>query len=213
MVREPICSPCGEQNREIDRFRQDLANRDEELRELRSNQRDQVRVLQESTQEVTRAKVKLRRLATRADAASYIAEVEVAMESLRSSLGAKSVVPLMALAQDRLESTTAPFAQGDYGVAMDRAAQAEQLIALAADNQARRRLPLRRKVQLPLQAGTPLKMTVESRPRRQPQGKARGGVLKKDSLLVVHASKGSWVQVGTEDGRSGWVDQTRLGAR
>jgi hypothetical protein len=80
-------------------LRQDLANREAELRDLRSNQRDQVKVLQESTQEVTRAKVKLRRLATQADAASYIAEVEVAMESLRSSLGATSTVPLMVLAQ------------------------------------------------------------------------------------------------------------------
>ena len=38
-------------------------------------------------------------------------------------------------------------------------------------------------------------------------------VLKKDSPLVARAYKGSWMQVETEDGRSGWVDQMRLGAR
>lgn len=185
-LQESTCSSCAEQTREIGRLRQELANRDDQLRDLRSNQRDQVKVLQESKREVTRAKVKLRRLATRADAASYIAEVEVAMHSLRSSLGAKSAAPMMNLAQGLLESTDAPFAQGDYGLAIDRAAQAEQLIAAAADNQAQRRSPPRRKGQVPLQAGIPLKVTVDVTPRPRPLRKVRGVNLpKKGSLLVA----------------------------
>src|SRR5206468_12651297 len=68
----PTCPSCDEQTHEIARLRQDLATRDAEVRDLRSSQRDQAKVLQESTREVTRAKVKLRRLATQADAASYI---------------------------------------------------------------------------------------------------------------------------------------------
>ena len=213
-VRKPTCPSCEEQTREIARLRQDLANREAERRDLRSNQRDQVKVLQESTREVTRAKVKLRRLASQADAASYVAEVEVAMELLRSSLGATSTVPLMVLAQRILESTAAPFAQGDYGVAMERAAQAEQLIALVARYQVRptSRSPVPGEV--PLQVAIPLKVTTDSNLRRQPLGKARVvGVLKKDSPLVAYAYKGSWMQVESEDGASGWVDQRRLGAR
>jgi hypothetical protein len=210
----PACPSCEEQTRAIARLRQDLANRDAELRELRSSQRDQVKVLQESTREVTRAKVKLRRLATQADAASYIAEVEVAMESLRSSLGATSNVQLMVLAQGILDSTAAPFAQADYGEAMDRAAQAEQLVALVAHYQARPGSRPRVPGEVPFQMAIPLKATVDSNLRRQPHGKAPiVRVLKKDSLVIAHAYKGSWMQVETEDGRSGWVDQTRLGAR
>jgi hypothetical protein len=213
-VREPTCPSCEEQTHEIARLRQDLANREAELRDLRSNQRDQVKVLQESTREVTRANVKLRRLATQADAASYIAEVEVAMEVLRSSPGATATVPLMVLAQGILESTAAPFAQGDYGVAMDRAAQAEQLITLVAHYQVRPGSRPRVPGEVPLQVAIPLKVTVDSKLRRQPLGKAPVvGVLKKGSPLVAHAYKGSWMQVETEDGRSGWVDQMRLGAR
>ena len=213
-VRKPTCPSCEEQTHEIARLRQDLANREAELRDLRSNQRDQVKVLQESTREVTRAKVKLRRLATKADAASYIAEVEVALESLRASLGATSTSPLMGLAQGILESTAAPFAQGDYGVAMERAAQAEQLIALVADTQVRPGSPPRVPREVPLQVAVPLKVTVDSKLRRQPLGKAPVvGVLKKDSTLVAHAYKRGWMRVETEDGRSGWVDQMRLSAR
>ena len=210
----PTCPSCEEQTREIAQLRQDLGNREAELRNLRSNQREQVKVLQESTREVTRAKVKLRRLATQADAASYIAEVEVAMESLRSSLGATSTPPLMMLAQSVLDSTPAPFAQGDYGVAMDRAAQAEQLIAVVADNQVRPGPRPRVRGEVLLQVAISLKVTVDSKLRRQPV--SRGpvvGVLKKDSTLVAYSYKGSWLKVETEDGRSGWVDQTRLGAR
>jgi hypothetical protein len=183
-----MCPSCEEQSREVARLRQDLATREAELRDLRSSQREQVKVLQESKREVSRAKVKLRRLATQADAASYIAEVEVALESLRSSLGATSTVPLMVVAQGILESTAAPFAQGDYGVAMDRAAQAEQLIALVADNQVRPGSPPRvpREVLLPL--AIPLKLTVDSKLRRQPRGQAPVVVvLKKDSPLIAHA--------------------------
>jgi Bacterial SH3 domain len=213
-IRAPQCPTCEEQPYEIARLRQDLANREAELRDLRSNQRDQVKVLQESTREVARAKVKLRRLATQADAASYIAEVEVAMESLRSSLGTKATVPLMVLAQVILESTAAPFAQGDYGVAMDRAAQAEQLIAVMADNQGRPRSRPRAPGQVLLQVAIPLSVTVESNLRAQPLGKAPVvGALKKDTPLIAHAYKGSWLRVETEDGRTGWIEQAQLGAR
>jgi len=213
-VREPTCPSCEEQNREIARLRQDLANRDAELRDQRFSQRDQVKVLQESHREVARAKVKLRRLATQADAASYIAEVEVAMETLRGTMGATSNVPLMVLAQGILESTAAPFAQADYGVAMDRAAQAEELIIRVAHYRFRPGSRSRVPGQVPLQMAIPLKVTAESHLLRQPLGKARVvAVLKKDSPLVAHAYKGSWLQVETEDGRSGWVDQAVLTAR
>ena len=213
-IREPTCPSCDAQTREIAQLRQDLANREAELRDLRANQRDQVKVLQESTREVTRAKVKLRRLATQADAASYIAEVEVAMESLSSSLGAASTAPLMMLARGILDSTAAPFARGDYGVAMDRAAQAEQLIAVVVDNQVRPRPRPRAPGEVLLQVAIPLKVTVDSRLRRQPSGGARVvGVLKQDSPLVAYSYKGRWLKVETEDGRVGWIDQRNLGAR
>ena len=212
-AREATCPSCEEQIRETARLRQDLANREVELRDLRSNQRDQVRVLQESTREVTRAKVKLRRLATQADAASYIAELEVSLESLRGSLGGTSAVPLMLLAQSILESAAAPFMRGDYGAAMDRAAQAEQLIAVVHDNVGPSSLA-RVSKEVQLQLAIPLKVTADSKLHRRPLGKAPVvGVLKKDSPLIAYAHKGSWMLVETEDGRTGWIDQIRLVSR
>jgi hypothetical protein len=206
------CPSCDEQSREIARLRQDLATRDAEVRDLRSSQREQTKVLQESTREAARAKVKLRRLATQADAASYIAEVEVAFESQHLSLGTTATVPLMELARGFLESAAAPFAQGQYGAAMERAAQAEQLIAVAAEDQVRAGLRTRVPGEMRLQVAIALKVTADSNLRRQPLLKASiVGVLKKNSLLVARAYKGGWLFVESEDGRVGWVSQTQLG--
>lgn len=170
----PTCSPCAEQTREVERLRRDVASRDAELFELRTNQRVQVKVLQRSNREITRAKVKLRRLATRAEAASYIAEVEVALASARSRLRPASTVPQIAQAERLLESTDAPFAQGDYGLAMDRAAEAEQLIASASENQVRRLSYARSKSKAAIRAKMPLKAPIATKQRGRPIGKAHG---------------------------------------
>jgi len=210
---EPVCPVCTDQSQEIIRLRQELATRETELRDLRSSQRDQGRVLQESTREVTRAKAKLRRLATQADAASYIAEVEVALAGQRSPPA--SAAPLLALAQALLDSTAAPFAQGDYAAAMDRAAQAEQLAAVVADSgapssAARSRAP----AEILLQVAIPLRSAVDTRLRREPQARAPVVTsVKTGSLLLAHAYKGSWMRVETEDGQIGWIAYTELGAR
>ncbi|HTP99802.1 MAG TPA: SH3 domain-containing protein [Casimicrobiaceae bacterium] len=209
-----MCPACVDQSQELARLRQDLASRDAEIRELRSSQRDQVKAIQESTREVTRAKAKMRRLATQADAASYIAEVEVALGALRASLPASSPAPLVALAQSLLDSTAAPFAQGDYGAAMDRAAQAEQLIAVVADG----RTPPSQRVRVPgevlLQVTIPLRLVADGALRREPKPSSTAfAKLSKDTPLVAHAYRGSWMRVETPDGRSGWVAQAQLGAR
>ena len=180
--------------------------REGELRDLRSSQREQVKVIVESTREVTRAKAKMRRLATQADAASYIAEVEVALKALRAALPKSSAQPLLALAQGLLDSTATPFDKGDYATAMDRAAQAEELVMVVTESRARgtrARVP----GELPLQVAIPVRAIADSRLRSKPMPKAPVVVmLKKDSLLVAQGYKGTWMRVET-DGRAIGVDE------
>jgi hypothetical protein len=203
------CPSCEEQNRETARLRQDLAAREAELRELRSSQREQQKVIEESTREAARAKVKLRRLATQAEAASYIADVEVALESLRA---ARDATPFLELAQSLVASTAAPFAEGDYATVMDRAEQAEQMIAVMADVQSRSRS--RGASEVLLRVPIALRVVADSPLRRQPRRNvASAGVLKQGSPVVARAYKGSWLRVETEDTRSGWVEPSRLRAR
>jgi hypothetical protein len=209
---EPVCPACVDRSDEIARLRQELATREAELKDLRASQREQVKAVQESTREVTRAKARIRRLATQADAASYVAEVEVALEAARAT-PPTSQSPLLGLAQAFLEAAQAPFAQGDYASAMDRAAQAEQLIAAAAEGApgaSRSRVT----GEVLLQVRIPLKSRAESTLRREPaQRAAVVATLPKDTSLVAHAYKGAWMHVETEDGRFGWLPQASLAAR
>jgi hypothetical protein len=209
----PACPTCDDQIREVARLRQDLAAREQELRDLRATQREQTRSVQETTREVTRAKAKARRLATQADAASYMAEVEVALGALRAAPGA-AASPLPALAGAFLDSAAEPFARGDYGTAMDRASQAEQIVALAMDTRVLPAKSSRAPGEWLLQVALPLRVTADSHLRRQPKSNAPAlGIVKKDSALLAHAYKGGWMRVETEDGRMGWVDQAQLVAR
>jgi hypothetical protein len=204
----PAPCTCDEPYREIARLKHDLANKEAEIRDLRSQQREQIKVLQESSRQAARATVKLHRLATQADAASYIAEVEVALATLRSSTEAGSGASLFAVAQEILQSAAAPFARGDYGAAMDRAAQAQQLIAMLASNRVRSMQPARAS-ELPFQVPIPLRVKIDSNLRRQPRGNAKVlGVLKESTPLTAHAYKGNWLRVEASDGRSGWVHQS-----
>lgn len=209
----PVCPQCIDYSQEIARLRQDLASREAELKELRSSQRDQVKVIQETAREATRAKAKMRRLATQADAASYLAEVEVALKALRGSLPPAPPQPLLVLAQGLLDSAAAPFKEGDYGAAMDRAAQAEQLVTVVADQApqaGRSRVP----GEVPLSVALPLKVVADTQLRREPAPRGATVIaVKKDSLVTAHAYKGSWMRVETEEGRSGWLGQAQLGAR
>jgi len=213
-VREPPPPPppvpcnCEEPNREIARLRHDLANKDIEIRELRAQHRDQVKALQESAKRAARANVKLHRFATRADAASYIAEVEVALQTLRGTPDAGSRMSLIAVAEGMLQSATAAFARADYGAAMDRAAQAQQLITMLADHRLRPTSKARMTAEVPFEVPIPLRVKIDSNLRRQPRGNAKvQGVLKASTPLLAYAYTGNWLWVEVDDGRSGWLYQ------
>ena len=210
-VREPLPIPCtcDEPNREITRLKHDLANKEAEIRDLRSQQREQTKALQESSRQAARATGKLHRLATQADAASYIAETEVALATLRSSPDAGSRTSPIAVAQEILQSAAAPFAGGDYSAAMDRTAQAAQLLAMLALNRSRSVSAARAASEVSFLVPIPLRVRIDSNLRRQPRGNAKVlGVLKESTPLIAHAYKDKWLRVKADDGRSGWIHQS-----
>lgn len=216
VVAPQVCPSCDEQAKEIVRLSQELAARDAELRELKSAQREQAKAAQETkreaTREVTRAKAKARRLATQADAASYLAEVEVAVGALRSTAAAS--LPLSSLARAYLAAAAEPFARGDYVTAMERASQAEQVVAIATRPATAPHPPARKAVEVLLDVPLPLRAITDSHVRRQPQRKAAlVGVLRKDSALTALAWRDGWLRVETDDGLAGWVDPVPLAAR
>ena len=207
---ERACPTCDDQNREIARLRQELAARDADRRDRRNANREQAKSLQDSTREITRAREKTRRLATQADAASYIAEVEVTLAALRAAPSAPAAGPLVAMASGFHAATAAPFAQRDYALAMERAAQAEALLAVAAAAQSGS--PPRGATALLVTIA--LRVTIGSHLRRQPHRRAPIlSIVDEDSLVVANAWQDGWLRVTVADGRTGWINQNQLGVR
>lgn len=208
------CPQCVELRAEIARLRLDLSTRDNELRELRAQQREQARALEESSRQAVRAKVKLRRLASQADAASAIAEAEVALGSARASPTGAAAPSLLGLAEEILKASEPPFAQGDYDGASDLAAHASQILTAALEPAPRASGRGRPAHELAFESVIPLRVKSESVLRQQPADRsATAGALKEGTLLVAVAARDQWLRVETDDGRSGWIAPGQLGTR
>jgi hypothetical protein len=207
----PPHDPCEAQQREIARLQQQLAEKEVLIRNLTARQLDQAKALQETTSQVTRDQVRLRRLATKPGAASAIAEAEVAVASLKSS---QITAPEQTVqAQRLLAAATASYAKGNYGIAMDHAAQTREFIEMVKDNRTRkasdpRFAMVQFNIPIPLRAKSNINL------RREPFSSAvKVAALKKDSALTAQAYLGDWLHVQTSDEHSGWVLSTQVEVR
>lgn len=178
-----------------------LADREAEINRLRAQQQGQVKELEKTTSQAARAEVKLRRFATETDVASRLAEVEVAMEGLKSK---GREFPLQLTAQRLLNAASTAFRQSELSVAADLAAQAEQLINMLIEHGS---IPDTQSApEVPFKMAIPLRTKADTRLRNKPQLDAAVLiVLQQTTLVVAQAYQGQWLHVQTEDGVSGWV--------
>lgn len=199
---------CDEQEREILRLQQALAEKDAEVRWLQTQRNVQAKVLKETVGEAARAEVKLRRLATQAGAASQLAEAEVALQGARDAPTGRAAAQLTQ-AEDILDAGSAAFAQGDYGAAVDFAAQAREIIGMVTGGG---RSP-QTAVEMPFQVPVALRTRNASNLRAQPWRRATVlTVLPQDTPVQAYAYRGDWLRVRTGDGREGWVHGSLLEA-
>ena len=211
----PVAPPesCLAQQSEIERLQQLLAEKEALIRSQQVHQQDQARELQASTSQAARAQIKLRRMATQPDAASTLAEVEVAMETLKAS---KTTAPQQAMqsqAQRLLDAAAAAYAKDDFATAVDRATQSRELIDMAKGQPAGK-APSARRVTVTFQAPIPLRTRIDCNLRQLPRGNAViRKVLKQDSALMALAYRGDWLRIQTEDGDTGWLLNTLVEAR
>lgn len=192
------------QQQEIQRLQKLLAEKEAYIRSQEVRQQDQQKTLQETSNRAAHAQVRLRRLATRPAAASTIAEVEMDMESLKSSPKAGSELILQTQAQRLLDAAAAAYEEDNYAGAMDYASQARELINMMRNNRTRKASEPHHTIlfQVPI----PLHANVNINLREKPGLKAPIlGVLKKESIMTAEAYRGEWLQILTADGRSGWI--------
>lgn len=168
----------------------------------------------EAIQEVVRAKAKLHSLESKAEAASTIAEAEIALKALKAKAVRPEEDPTLTDAEHLLKMSGREFKKQNYGGALYLASQAKALVSKGQGRlMTREKLPIRPGEVL-FAMPLPLQALGKSNIRQGPGLDFKIlFTLEKDTPLVGHSFKNEWVRVKSEDGRGGWVFHTLLGGR
>lgn len=193
-----------------------VAVRDPELE--RRLARLELRVLEKETQvdelqqrlddardEVVRTMAQLRTLASRAEAASAMAEADVGLQTLRGKDGARSL-PEMSQAQRFFQQSTSEFSKENYGGALYLANQSKSATMDGTRRLAAGSRGATRAGETPFAVPLRLKTSAKGNVREGPGT---------NFVVVFEASAGEaltafsytdeWVRVTDESGRTGWI--------
>ena len=165
---------------------------------------DLQRQLDAARQEIVRAMARLQTLASRAEAASVMAEAEIALEAVTGAAGDEEV-PAAAQARRLLVLSTTEFSDENYGGALYLASQARRVartgeVRLSGDGGDRQ--PGEVLFALPLTLETARRSNVRSGP-----GLGFGVLFTLDPAtpVVGHSHTGQWVRITDDQGRAGWI--------
>jgi hypothetical protein len=184
-----------------------LLERDARVLELEQRLESQQRLLDETIAEVVRTKAKLRGTESRAEAASQMAEAEIALKALGDRPhGGES--PEYRQAVQLLGLSAAEFEAENYGGAIYLTSQAKSLISLG-------QVRLSERAEIETTAGEvlfgvplPLAVLRTSNVREGPGTEFRVIVtLRQGTPLTGYSYKGEWIRVKLEDGTQGWIHQ------
>lgn len=166
--------------------------------------------LDDARREVVRAMGKLQSLATRAEAASGMAEAEIALQSLRGSAAAQSVAEVSQL----MKLSTAEFDKQNYGGALYLANQAKGAAVLARGQLASVEQGSRRPGEVPFALPLRLQTAGRANVREGPGGSFNVlFTLPADAPLTGYSSAEQWVRITDDSGRGGWIYQSLIRRR
>lgn len=171
--------------------------------------------LDEARREVVRAMAKLQSLATRAEAASGMAEAEIALQALRSANGNNSTAPPeWAQGNQLLQLATTEFDQQNYAGALYLATEAKNAAAAGQRRAANDDRGATRKGEVPFALPLRLQTTGRANVREGPSPNARVlFILESGAALVAYSYVDQWVRVSADNDRTGWIHQTLIGRR
>ncbi|MDH5234208.1 MAG: SH3 domain-containing protein [Gemmatimonadota bacterium] len=177
-----------------------------ELLERSAQLADAERRYEEATTEVVRAMARLRSLATRAEAASAIAEAEVTLRQLRGRSG-QQVPPEVQKADASLKSASRTFDEGNYAGAVYLATEAKRAATLGRGRIAESGQGARAG-ESSFAVPVPLSTTTRTNLRAGPSiSSAIVTTVDAGTALTGLAYAQEWVRVTLDDGRTAWVHQ------
>lgn len=203
----PAASPASpELSRRIARLELTLLEKDAQVEDLQSR-------LNDTRQEVVRAMSKLQTLATRAEAASGMAEAEVALQSLRT--GAGSVAAPEALQTTKLlQESSNEFTKLNYGGALYLANQAKTLAGAGRGRLAGGDRGVQRPGETPFALPIHLKAVGRGNVREGPGAKSRlAFAVESGAPLTGYSYMDEWIRIGDDEGHGGWISRALVARR
>jgi uncharacterized coiled-coil protein SlyX len=196
----------AEQERRIVRLELALLEKNAQVEELQSK-------LDEAREEVVRAMAKLQTLASRAEAASGMAEAEVALQPLRGR-SAQQTAPEALQANRLLREASSEFNQENYGGALYLANQAKALAAAGTGRLSSRERNSDRPGEKPFAVPIPLKAVGSGNVREAPGTNAPVAfAVEGGDSLTGYSYVEDWVRISDEMGRGGWIFRKLIGRR
>ena len=186
------------------------------IKQLNARASYQQQIIDEAVVEVVRAKAKLRSIESRAEAASTMAETEIALKALKAQhlSDTDGGTGLFDKAEYLMRMSTEEFKRENYGGALYLAGQARsqiKAIQSSRDPMAGEEILPGEKIFTP---PLPLILLKRSNLRKAPDIHSKVlQVLEKDLPIIGYSHKDDWIRTRLEGGRSGWVHQSLIQGR
>jgi len=172
--------------------------------------------LDEAISEVVRTKSKLRSVDSRAEAASTIAEAEIAIKAVKQRIEQtdRQHREIFVKAEQLLRRSTHEFKSRNYGGALYLAVQALGQVGIA-----NRQLPSATDIvplagEIAFDPVLALALTKNTNLRKGPDlSRSVLTTLKTGTPIQGYSYKGDWIRVETENGKRGWVHQSLVTSR
>ena len=188
----------AEQDRRLSRLELALLEKTAQVEELQAQ-------LDEAREEVVRAMAKLQTLASRAEAASGIAEAEVALQPLKART-AQQAAPEATQATRLLREASTEFSQENYGGALYLATHAKALAAAGTGRLSARDRSADRPGEKPFAVPVPLKAIGSGNVREAPGTTAPVAfAVEGGDSLTGYSYLEDWVRISDDMGRGGWI--------
>lgn len=170
--------------------------------------------LDDARREVVRAMAKLQSLATRAEAASGMAEAEIALQALRTANGNNSPSPEWGQGNQLLQLATTEFDQQNYAGALYLATEAKNAAAAGRGRVGSDDRVATRKGEVPFALPLQLQTTGRANVREGPGANFKVlFTVESGAPLVGYSYVDQWVRVRDDGDRTGWIHQTLIGRR
>src|ERR1700686_2407356 len=199
VVRDTVTVRDPELDKRVTRLELQLLARDGQIEDLQTR-------LEETRAEVVRAMAKLQSMASRAQAASAMAEAEVALQTMKSGVTADP--PEAAQVTGLVRQSAAAFDKANYGGALYLANQAKTVASSY-----RGRLGVSREGARPGETlfAVPIKLKTTSRGNvREGPGTNFAVSFTADPGISItgYSYADEWVRISDDSGRTGWIHQT-----